>query len=155
MDAFSYQTWFAVRYVHVAAAALLVGGAFTIGGFSASTPGLADSGAVRAAAFLYERAFWLVIGVSVATGISNLGLKGEGLLGPNTSWGAALVFKLASVLLLLVLSLVRSDFILRCRTTATAGARRERIALAVLYGATMVLLLGILWDGLGLAHGRY
>ena len=154
MDAF-YQTWFAVRYVHVASAALLVGGAGTICGLSASTTAFAGASAVRAAAALYEQAFWLVIGLSVATGISNLGLKGEGLLGPGTTWGTALFLKLAAVLLLLVLSLVRSDFIIRDSAVAAAGARRERLALAALYGVTVLLLLGILWGGLGLAHGRY
>jgi putative copper export protein len=154
MDAF-YQTWFAVRYVHVASAALLVGGAGTICGLSASTAAIADSTAVRVAALLYEQVFWLVIGVSVATGISNLGLKGEGLLGPDTAWGTALLLKLAAVLFLLILSLVRSDFIIRGSAAATAGARRERIVIAALYGLTLLLLLGILWDGLGLAHGRY
>ncbi len=66
MDAF-YQTWFAVRYVHVASAALLVGGAGSICGLSASTAAVGDSTAVRAAAVLYEQLFWLVIGLSVAT----------------------------------------------------------------------------------------
>ena len=154
MDAF-YQTWFAVRYVHVASAALLVGGAGTICGLSASTAAIADSAAVRVAAVLYEQAFWLVIGVSVATGISNLGLKGEGLLGPDTTWGTALLLKLAAVLFLLILSLVRSDFIMRGNAAAIASARRERIVIAALYGLTLLLLLGILWGGLGLAHGRY
>src|SRR5882724_5256507 len=101
MDAFSYQTWFAVRYVHVASAALLVGGALTVCGLSASRAAIADVSAVRGAAVLYERVFWLVIGVSVATGISNLGLKGDGLLGPDTTWGKALFIKLAAVLSLL------------------------------------------------------
>jgi putative copper export protein len=112
---------------------------------------------VRVAAVLYEQAFWLVIGVSVATGVSNLGLKGEGLLGPDTAWGTALLLKLAAVLLLLILSLLRSDFIIRGNAAATAGsgARRERIVIAALYGLTLLLLLGILWGGLGLAHGRY
>jgi hypothetical protein len=154
MDAF-YQTWFAVRYVHVASAAVLVGGAGTICGLSASTAAIGDSTAVRAAAVLYEQMFWLAIGLSVATGISNLGLKGEGLLGPDTTWGTALSLKLTAVLSLLILSLVRSDFIIRCGAAAIAGGRRERIAIAVLYGVTGLLLMGILWGGLGLAHGRY
>ena len=155
MDAFSYQTWFVVRYIHVASAALLVGGAFATCGFSLSTAGFSDATAVRAAAALYERAFWFIVGLSVATGISNLGLKGDGLLGPTTSWGIALSLKLAAVLFLLLLSLVRSDFIVRSRATPASDFRRERIVLAMMYGATAALLLAILWTGLGLAHGRY
>ncbi|HMB78601.1 MAG TPA: hypothetical protein VKI43_00970 [Vicinamibacterales bacterium] len=154
MDTF-YQTWFAVRYVHVAAAALLIGGAFTTGALSASDALASDSAGVRGVAILYERIFWLVTGVSVATGISNLGLKGEGLLGPDTTWGTALLFKLSAVLVLLILSLARVDFLARCSAADVVDPRRERIALAAFYGVTALLLLGILWGGLGLAHGRY
>ena len=155
MDAFSYQTWFAVRYAHVAAATLLIGGAFTNAGLSASATLIPDSSAVRAAAILYERLFWLAVAVSVATGISNLGLKGDGLLGPDTTWGAALFFKLTAVFALLIVSLVRSDFIVRCRAAAKMGrpARAHRARGA--YWITVALLLGVLWGGLGLAHGRY
>lgn len=94
-------------------------------------------------------------GASVATGISNLGLKGDGLLGPDTTWGSALFYKLSAVLCLLILSVIRGDFIARCDAAPAVDARRERITLAALYGTTVVLLLGILWGGLGLAHGRY
>ena len=69
--------------------------------------------------------------------------------------GAALSVKLAAVLSLLILSLVRSDFVIRCRARAAVNAQRERIVLAALYGLSVALLLGILWAGLGLAHGRY
>lgn len=68
MDTFSYQTWFAVRYVHVAAAALLVGGAGVTGMLSASRALDGQASAIRVVARTYERVFWLVAGVSVATG---------------------------------------------------------------------------------------
>ena len=155
MQELSYQTWFAVRYVHLASVALLIGGAFTTFALCATTGALAESRAALAIAVLYERLFWLVAGVTVATGISNLGLKGQGLLGPETTWGAALTLKLATVLFLLALSLVRSDFVIRCLARADADTGRERLVLTLLYALTVVVLLHALWSGLGLAHGRY
>jgi hypothetical protein len=152
-----YRLWFAVRYVHVASVALLAGGAMMIAA-SALVPrgGRADD-ALLSAASLYEFAFWLMIGIVVATGVSNLGLKGEGLMGPWTAWGRALTTKLGAVILLLALSLVRSDFVIRCgaATSAAGVADRGRAILGALYAATVAMLLGALWLGLGLAHGRY
>jgi hypothetical protein len=57
---------------------------------------------------------------------------------------------------LLALSLLRTDFVIRC--SAAAGLRssdRMRMVLGSLYGLTVIILLGALWLGLGLAHGRY
>jgi hypothetical protein len=102
----------------------------------------------------YEWAFWSLAGVTVATGISNLGLKGDGLLGPETTWGTALLVKLIAVFLLMTLSLVRTDLVVRCHNLTRAGARVHAV-LATLYGLTVLTLLGTLWIGLGLAHGRY
>jgi hypothetical protein len=156
METVSYQLWFAVRYVHVASMALLAGGALTLCALCASASARSESEAALVAAPLYEWAFWSVIGVTVATGVSNLGLKGEGLMGPDTTWGTALSIKLAAVLLLLALSLVRSDFVIRCRSAIHVGlSARARTILGALYGLTVAVLLGALWIGLGLAHGRY
>jgi hypothetical protein len=156
MDTFSYPLWFAVRYVHVASVALLSGGAMLLSVLCfLSKPG-GDADAAFAAAPLYEWAFWSLIGVTVVTGVSNLGLKGDGLMGPTTMWGQALTMKLAAALLLLALSLVRSDFVIRCSAVRHAGASdRARAILGSLYGTTVAVLLGALWIGLGLAHGRY
>jgi hypothetical protein len=97
-----------------------------------------------------------VAGVAVVTGVSNLGLKGEGLMGPATAWGRALSTKLGAVLVLLALSLVRGDFVIRCAAAKRADVTaRERAILGALYALTVVILLGALWIGLGLGHGRY
>jgi hypothetical protein len=151
-----FQLWFAVRYVHVVSVALLAGGA-TIVASCCLTPRVSRSpDAALLAAPLYEWLFWSLIAVIVATGVSNLGLKGDGLMGSMTSWGKALTVKLGAVLVLLALSLVRSDFVIRCTGTAYACVTaRARTVLGALYGVTVVLLLGALWMGLGLAHGRY
>ena len=151
MEAFSYQIWFAVRYVHVLSVALLSGGALALCALSSSSAAGVDARVTLIAATMYERAFWLVAGVTVATGVSNLGLKGDGVLGPDTSWGAALSFKLTLVLMLLALSLVRTDFVAR----SPAPTRRARVVLIALYGGTAAALFTAFWIGLGLAHGRY
>jgi hypothetical protein len=156
METVSSQVWFAVRYAHVASVALLAGGSFVVCALCASSREARDSGAALAAAALYEWAFWSIVGVTVATGVSNLGLKGPGLLGPSTSWGTALSLKLGGVLLLLALSVVRGDFVIRWRAATNEGASgRGRAVLGALYGLTLAVLLAALWIGLGLAHGRY
>ncbi len=135
-----YQLWFAVRYTHVAAGAVLIGGAVLL--------------SIRAdalAATAYEWLFWIVVAVSTATGISNLGLKGAGLLPAVTSWGAALSVKLISALLMLAFGVVRTDIVLAFDASADEPPRLLRW----LYAATAAGLLAMLWLGLGLAHGRY
>ena len=156
METVSYQLWFAVRYVHLCSVTLLAGGSFLICALCVSSGSDRESGAALVAAALYEWAFWMIVGVTVATGVSNLGLKGQGLLGPGTSWGTALSIKLGGVLLLLALSLVRSDFVIRWRAVPDERASgRGLVILGALHGVTLVVLLSALWIGLGLAHGRY
>jgi hypothetical protein len=147
-----FQLWFAVRYVHVASVALLAGGALIVAaGCLVASAGTGDP--LRTAT-AYEWIFWMLIGFTAVTGVSNLGLKGDGLLGPGTSWGRALTTKLGAVLGLLALSLVRTDFVIRCGGAAVPPARARAIA-GWLYAATVAALLAALWIGLGLAHGRY
>jgi hypothetical protein len=148
---FSYQTWFAVRYVHIVSAAVLSGGALSICTLISRPAAALDPRTTLAAAAVYERAFWALAGVIVATGVSNLGLKEGGLLGPQTGWGMALSLKLTLALLLLLLSVVRSDFVAR----TPPPTPRARAALFVLYGGTAAVMFAALWIGLGLAHGRY
>jgi hypothetical protein len=158
MEHDSYQLWFAVRYVHVASIAILAGGAFMVFMVSAlRTP--RASGDVLAIAAVYEWVFWITTGVTIATGVSNLGLKGAGLVGTETAWGKALVAKLAGVFLLLMISAIRSEFVVRCQAAAGSGAASEpeRVnnVVRTLYGLTAAILLAAAWIGLGLAHGKY
>jgi hypothetical protein len=88
-----FQLWFAVRYIHVASVALLAGGAMIIA-VSCLAPRAGAAEAALFAAPAYEWTFWLLVGLVAVTGVSNLGLKGEGLMGPETSWGRALTTKL-------------------------------------------------------------
>ena len=149
----SYQLWFLVRYVHVAAAAVLAGGAMLTATICGTAAGL-DIGVLTSVASAYEWTFWSLGGIVAATGVSNLGLKGEGLLGPDASWGTALSVKLGAALFLLALSFVRTDIVARCRASAIQDPR-VRSMLTAVYASTSLTLLAVLWLGLGLAHGRY
>jgi hypothetical protein len=151
-----YQLWFAVRYAHVAAIALLAGGALlmAVSCFAPRTVTVTETHWTVAST--YEWTFWTLLGVVAVTGVSNLGLKGEGLLGPETSWGRALTTKFVTVLACLTVSLLRSDFVIRCAAAPPAAqATRARAVAGVLYAITVVMILGVMWLGLGLAHGRY
>ena len=151
-----YQLWFAVRYVHVAAVALLAGGALLLALSTFTARGVAATENSWTAASTYEWTFWTLIGIVAVTGVSNLGLKGEGLLDPATSWGRALTLKFVAVLAFLTVSLLRSDFVIRCAATpAAALSARARAVAGVLYAVTVAMMLGVMWLGLGLAHGRY
>jgi hypothetical protein len=151
----SYQLWFAVRYIHVASVTLLLGGSALLCAWSVSLKEEHGAAAVVQAASTFEWMFWSIAGVLVLTGVSNLGLKGDGLMPPNTTWGAALSVKLAVALTLLAVSLTRSDIVIRCRQTRFVSPERAGRVLGWMYGFTVVLLLTALWIGLGLAHGRY
>jgi hypothetical protein len=150
-----YQLWFAVRYVHLAAGAVLIGGAALLSIVVAIDTSPLSNHAIAAAAVAYEWLFWVVAAVSVATGISNLGLKGDGLLPADTQWGAALSVKLSAALGLLAIAMLRTEAVVCLAMLGDDIANGVQRRLAWLYGATVAALLAILWLGLGLAHGRY
>ena len=138
-----------VRFLHVVAMALAVGGA------------LATAAAIRLAppndrtattlARSYEWVFWSALGVLVMTGVGNLGQFGAAVPGPGTQWGTVLLAKLVAVLALLGASIVRT---LAVRVwTADASSDAPAGALAVAYGATGAYLLGLLVLAEVLAHG--
>jgi len=147
-----YELWFAARYLHVASIAVLAGGA-TLAAMVFALGADADMERGLAVGLAYERIFWIVVGLTALTGVSNLGLKGEGLLDASTQWGAALTFKLSAVLAFLTLSIVRTQIALDL--AHEHAARRARIMLASFYGVSAAAMLTIAWVGLGLAHGRY
>jgi hypothetical protein len=152
-----YQLWFAVRYVHVASVALLTGGAVMLCALCVGSRRETHGGSsIVVAAPIYEWMFWSLVGITVVTGVSNLGLKGDGLMAPETIWGRALTMKVTAALVLLALSLFRTDVVIRSSAAVGLGVSdRLRIVLGALYGLTVVILLGVVWIGLGLAHGRY
>jgi cbb3-type cytochrome oxidase subunit 1 len=151
----SYQLWFAVRYIHIVSVTFLLGGSALLCAWSVSLRQGHGTSAVVQAASTFEWMFWSIAGVLVLTGVSNLGLKGDGLMPPNTTWGTALTIKLTVALILLAFSLTRSEVVIRSRQAPLAAADRVGRVLGWLYGLTVVGLLTALWIGLGLAHGRY
>ena len=72
--------------MHVVSVALLSGGASVIAVWWLA-PGAAATASFRATA-IYEWLFWPVIALVAATGVSNLGLGGDGLMGSATGWDA-------------------------------------------------------------------
>jgi hypothetical protein len=151
----SFELWFAVRFAHVASVTLLIGGAAILCAWCLVLAPAEEPRVVLRVATLYEWAFWSIVGVTVLTGVSNLGLKGDGLMAAPSGWGRALTFKLAAALVLLMLSLIRSDVVIRTADPQPEPSVRVRGVLGWMYGATLGILLGVLWLGLGLAHGRY
>lgn len=127
-----------VRWLHVLGMAVALGGAVVTWSLlrqpSAGTTGVAER---------YERLFWAAVGVLVATGVGNLGELAPGVPGPGTRWGTVLTVKLALLVVLLAFSLVRTLLVRR----AGVGVLR------VCYGATTVLLVGIVGLAEVLAHG--
>jgi hypothetical protein len=148
-----YELWFAARYLHVASIAVLAGGA-TLTAVICAFAADADGGIGVAAGLAYERIFWTVVGLTALTGVSNLGLKGEGLLDPSTRWGRVLTVKLSSVLFFLALSFIRTHVALGF-TKSPGVSHRARVRLAAFYGVSAAVMLVVAWMGLGLAHGRY
>jgi hypothetical protein len=98
----------------------------------------------------HERLFWGTVGAMFVTGVGNVAALGAP--GPETRWGALLTLKLSLVLLLLLLSFLRSLAVVRLR----AHESRHDEAPALLrrsYAATTGLVLGIVAVAEVLAHG--
>jgi hypothetical protein len=138
-----------VRWLHVAAAMLIGGGAVLVTVLCWQFAPL-GAGAIIAAARRYELVFWAAFGLVVAAGVGNLGALGEGLPRPGTEWGTALTLKLGLVAVLAAVSALRTLLV-----AGLAGFEEVR-ALAVLrvvYSATSVLVLIVVGVAEVLAHG--
>jgi hypothetical protein len=141
----------AIRWLHVVAATVLLGGALTL---AAGAPRGERSAAASAhyieAAARYEWLFWSALGVVIAAGVGNLGAYGEGLPPPDSLWGSSLQLKLVLVLATTYLSIVRTLVVVRLRTRIPEEAR---FLLSLLYGLTAVLLVAVVGLAELLAHG--
>ena len=121
----------AVRLVHTLGMGVLLGGALVVA--MARDP--------RAAAVPYEWAFWIAMGVQVATGVGNVGALGDP--GLATRWGLTFAWKLGLVVALLLASAAR----------ALALPRMGPRAMRVWYGATAAGIAAIGGVAVVLAHG--
>lgn len=132
----------AVRWLHVAAMALALGGTLLVAWLSFREP----AERVVTVAARYEQVFWLAAGTLVMTGVGNLGAFGTGLPLPGTGWGSTFTTKLILVAVIVALSLPRT---LVVALPGTPGIQ----ALRTIYTGTAVGLVGAAGLAVMLAHG--
>ncbi|MPZ14017.1 MAG: hypothetical protein GEU73_06270 [Chloroflexi bacterium] len=146
---------FAIRFVHVASMAVLLGGSVLVWMSLANIPRSGTD--VRNGldvAVRYEWLFWAAMGLLIMTGVGNLGVLGRSLPGPETSWGQKLTIKLMLAAILMLGSVLRT--ILTAVLHADSRRSESGKALAVMrtsYGATVVLSVLVVLMALALAHG--
>jgi uncharacterized membrane protein len=147
---------FFTRLVHVTAMAFLLGGSLLLWKLSAQSRARGSGGndhSLLDAAGSYEWFFWLAIGLSLLTGIGNLGTFGASLPGTDTMWGLKLALKLAFVLTFLPLSLLRTLLVIRLRPGAGSPELTTVPRLFQLfYTGTAIYLTVILLLAVSLAH---
>jgi len=143
MDPVVLSTLPFVRWLHLAAMAVALGGA----GLAWAVSHTADAETTLTVAATYEPAFWAALGTLVMTGVGNLGALAPAI--PRGRWGTALLAKLGLVLALLLGSVVRTAAVRVARDAATpATAALERG-----YAATTLALLTAVALAAVMAHG--
>lgn len=90
-----------VRFVHVAAAVVLVGGA------AAFALGSVTGGHAHVLAVRFEWAGWIALGALVASGIGNLAALDD-FPSADSAWGVAFSLKLLALVLLAAVALIRT-----------------------------------------------
>jgi len=135
-----------VRLAHVLGMAVLLGGA--VAAWQVLRIGDRDP---RPMLRRYEWLFWGALGVSIATGVGNLGTLGPP--GPTTRWGSILTIKLLVVAGVVVLSVVRSLAVGRLDGDSGAIQAIVRDRLRILYAATGWVLGATVALAEVLAHG--
>ncbi|MFC4359566.1 hypothetical protein ACFO0N_16610 [Halobium salinum] len=142
-----------VRWLHVVAATVALGGAVLLWGVlrDSSVVDLDfDTDSTLTLATAYEWLFWVALGALVMTGVGNLGTYAPAI--PGGSWAAAMTWKLAAVFLVLVGSAVRTLLVVRWRDGGASAPDRRRV-LRVGYAATALALAGVVALAEVLAHG--
>ncbi len=155
MSAFEHQFLsLLIRWVHVAAMALMLGGAILLWRLSVQSKRLEQTEHNRLVLFAaerYELLFWLAIGLIVMTGVGNLGAFGSALPERNTEWGQKFVIKLGLVLVFILLSLVRTLLVARLGVTSNVVSLSG--IFQSLYAGTTLFAITILFLAVALAHG--
>lgn len=144
----------AVRVAHVLAMGLMLGGAVVVAALLAMDGRRPPRALLRA----YEWTFWGGLGVAVMTGVGNLGAFAGALPGTGSRWGVLLTLKLALLVALAFLGVLRALLALRASAEAEADAPammapRARRALFMAYGATAAVLLLMALLAVVMAHG--
>jgi putative copper export protein len=147
---------FVVRFVHVAAMAILVGGSVLVVMMLLAADAQSGTDAPRLPDIVisYEWLAWLAIGLLIMTGVGNLGAFGTAVPPPQTAWGQKLTLKLALVALLVLGSLLRTFLLVLLHSEE--GHSRSAPAFATIriaYAATAGLATVVLLVALALAHG--
>ncbi|WP_380681161.1 hypothetical protein [Salinigranum sp. GCM10025319] len=161
------STSLAVRWLHVLAATVAVGGSVLTwvhlrveasdhdderidgDGNGDGDGGLAlDGGSALSVARGYEWLFWAAVGTLVMTGVGNLGAFAPTL--PGGRWRTTLDAKLALLVVVLLGSAVRVLLLRRVRREPSVAATR---VLRRVYGVTAVGLVALLTLAEVLAHG--
>jgi hypothetical protein len=146
---------FLIRYLHITAMALMLGGALLLWWLCAVAPAADEETQQRlmlSGAQRYELIFWLALGVIAMTGVGNLGAFGAALPGPQSVWGAKFIVKIGLVLLFILASLVRTLVVSRI-VVASSAALPSLAVFQFAYGGTTLGVLAILLLAVSLAHG--
>jgi putative copper export protein len=134
-----------VRMVHVVTATVVVGAPVALAlVLRAGPPRDVVGRLVRSA----EQVQWSALAVLVATGIGNLAVFGEAIPAFDSEWGRTLTVKLGWVLVLLVVSAVRT-FVVAANAMPSGAAK----PLANWYAATAVIGVLVVLSAEVLAHG--
>jgi uncharacterized membrane protein len=136
-----------IRWLHVGAGMVLVGGAALLAfRFAAAEPSLEGTWTI---ARRYEWLCWAALAVLVASGIGNLGGFGAAMPDARSSWGQAFLVKLTLVMVLATLSVVRTAAVVQLAGSAATfpGALRG------LYAVTALLGVAIAGAAQLMAHG--
>jgi subtilisin family serine protease len=139
-------TGLTVRWLHVLAATIAVGGSVLTWAVCRTAENDPDIGGVVSVARGYEWLFWAAVGALVMTGVGNLGAFAPTL--PGGRWRATLDLKLGLLVVVLVGSALRTSLLVRLPRRSDS-ARILRAA----YGATAVGLVAVLTLAEVLAHG--
>jgi uncharacterized membrane protein len=143
-----------VRWAHLVAAGLLIGGASLVWWLAVRPPATDDSPGAAVSIEVAERYEWLswgALAVLVMTGVASLGGLGGGIPSPGTGWGAAFGAKLLLVVALLAGSALRTMVLVRWRTDR--DALPGRATFRNLYAGTAIGGAAVFALGAALAHG--
>ncbi len=134
-----------VRWLHVAAMAVALGGAALLAILTTGHDAEGRDRVLIGVAARYEWAFWVVVGILAITGIGNLGAFGATLPGTSTGWGTTFITKLASVMALAALSVPRTLVVARLAASERLLiGPRVVTTLRALYVATVLAMAAIL-----------